>query len=896
MLLKNDVAYHALTNEEILFSLNTRRNGLSEEESQNRIKIYGENKLEEVKRSSIALLFLSQFKSVLIVILIVAALISGFILNEKLDMYVILVIVVMNAVIGFIQEYRAEKAVEALKKMVSPEAIVVRDSKERRIKAELVVPGDIVRISEGDRIPADGRLLQAINLRIDEAPLTGESTSVQKNTETLEVNTPISERSNMVFTGTHVTYGRGVVVITATGMETEFGKIAGMISTIDETPPPLKRKTEKLGQILGITALAGCILVFLIDYLSGIPLTESFLTSISLAVSAIPEGLPAVLVITLSLGARRMAQQNAIMRKLASVETLGTTTIICSDKTGTITKNEMTVKKIYVDNQYIEVTGAGYHPSGKFLRDGEEIKISEHEGLNLLLKIGLLCNNSRLEFEEELGHYLIGDPTEGALLVAAVKAGFNPEEVEEQHSRLSEIPFDSTRKRMSTIHETPKGMKVVYVKGAPEVILSLSTRLYTDGVEEDLTDDLREIILAQTREMGAQALRVLAVAYKDIENFSENVSQDDIERELVFTGLIGMMDPPRDEVREAIDLCMRAGIRPVMITGDHALTALSIAREVGIVRDDDSGSLSGHELQSMSDDELEKAVGQISVFSRVSPEHKVRVAQAFKRRGEIVAMTGDGVNDAPAIKAADIGVAMGIKGTDVTKEAADMVLGDDNFATIVKAVEGGRIIYDNIRKFMRYLISSNFDEMLVISSFVMIGLPIPLTPVMILWLNLVTDGGPAVALSMDVPTDDLMSLPPRDPAEGILHGLRLFILAYVAIQSGTIAATFVWKYVIQGSPLEVARTAAFMQACIFELVVVWNCRSERHNAFKVGFLTNRYLLLSVIAGLVLTISLCYVPMLQKMFNTTPLGLYDWIWISLSSLLGLLVLPEVFIKR
>jgi len=693
-----------------------------------------------------------------------------------------------------------------------------------------------------------------------------------------------------------VTYGRGRAVATATGMETEFGKIAGMIQATEEEPPPLKKKTERLGRQLGLISLIGCMLVFVIDYLSGLSFVSSFMTAVSLAVSAIPEGLPTVLVITLSIGAQRMARHNAIVRRLASVETLGTTTVICSDKTGTITKNEMTVREVYVNDASVHVTGTGYEPSGEFLRDGETIEQKDIEGLRLSLRIGLLCNNAKLEHDEDMGYYLIGDPTEGALLVAAIKAGLKPEETNETYPRIGEAPFDSTRKMMSTIHEGPDGGKVAYVKGAPEVILSQSDRIYRNGVEERLTEDDAERLSRETRRMSFRALRVLAVAYKEVSGPWEEFTQEEVERGLVFVGLIGMIDPPREEVHEAIQLCKKAGIRPMMITGDHALTAISIAREVGIVSEDDLEAVTGDELEQMSDEQLEEAVRRVSVFARVSPEHKIRIAEALRRRGNIVAMTGDGVNDAPALKAADIGVAMGIKGTDVTKEASDMVLEDDNFATIVKAVEGGRIIYDNIHKFIRYLISSNFDEMLLISSFVLAGLPLPLLPVMILWLNLVTDGGPALALSMDIPTDDPMSRPPRDPKQGIFHGMTWFIVAYVMLQSGTTASTFLWKYVVQGSSVEVARTAAFMQTCIFELMVVWNCRSEKHNAFKVGFFTNKYLLFSVLVGALLTVSLCYFPPFQAMFRTVPLSIHDWIWIFLAASTGFLVFPEIFFKH
>lgn len=858
-----------------------------------RYKKFGPNTLKEEKKTTPFEIFLNQFKSVLIFILIVAAGVSGFILHEYTDMAVILVIVVLNSIIGFIQEYRAEQAVEALKKMVSPQCIVIRNNDLQEISATSLVPGDIIVIEEGDRIPADARLIEAMNLKIDESPLTGESTTVTKKTEKIEEVTPLAQRNNMVYMGTHATFGHGKAVITSTGMNTEFGNIAQMIQSIEDEDSPLKQKTEQLGRKLGAVALVGCIIVFIVDYLNGISFVNSFLSAVSLAVSAIPEGLPTVLVITLSLGAQRMARSNAIIRKLNSVETLGTTTVICSDKTGTITKNEMTVRQVETTNQSVDITGEGFHPEGSFIENGDKVKPKANPELELILKTGLLCNNSNIIEDPDIGPYITGDPTEGAILIAAVKSGLIPAQVENENPRIWEIPFDSRRKMMSTINKADSKVKI-YAKGAPEVILSKSTRIYNNGSTGELTEEHREEIKQKVEDMAERALRVLAFAYKNIEE-KEEYEQDEVESDLVFLGLMSMMDPPREEVPSAIELCRKAGIRPVMITGDHKDTAVAIAREVGIISEGSHEALTGMELSDMSDEELSTVVDEVSVYARVSPEHKVRIAQALRANGNIVAMTGDGVNDAPAIKAADIGVAMGIKGTDVSKEAADMVLADDNFASIVKAVEQGRIIYDNIRKFMRFMISSNFDEMIVISSFVIAGMPMPFLPVMILWLNLVTDGGPAIALSMDKPTDDLMSVPPRDPQDGILHGMYLFIAAYVVLQSGTTAATFIWKYVLQGASLAASRTTAFMQACIFELVVVWNCRSEKHNVLRTGF-NNKYLLAATIIGGVLTVSLCYVPFLQNVFHTVPLTMQDWSWVFGASLLEFLVLPELFFRE
>lgn len=889
----SNINFYQKTVSETYDALNTKEDGISETEAEKRYKIYGANELKEEKKITPFEIFLNQFKSILIIILIAAAVVSGFVLHEYTDMYVILVIVVLNAVIGFIQEYRAEQAVEALKQMVSPHCKVIREGSILEVDARKIVPGDILVIEEGDKIPADARLVEAFNLKIDESPLTGESSTVTKKPDTITEETSLAQRRNMVYMGTHATFGHGKAVITSTGMSTEFGNIAKMIQSIEEEASPLKKKTEKLGRQLGAIALLGCIIVFIVDYTNGISFANSFLSAVSLAVSAIPEGLPTVLVITLSLGAQRMAQSNAIIRKLNSVETLGATTVICSDKTGTITKNEMTVRQVETANNSVDITGEGFKSEGSFVVNGDRVKPKADPELDLILKTGLLCNNSNIIEDPDIGPYITGDPTEGAILIAAVKSGLIPEVVEKENPRVWEIPFDSRRKMMSTINKTDSSVKI-YAKGAPEVILEKSTRCYTMGNVEKLDDAYRESIRTKVEAMAERALRVLAFAYKNTAE-SEEYEQDEVESDLIFLGLMGMMDPPREEVPSAIELCRKAGIRPVMITGDHKDTAIAIAREVGIIMEGNHDALTGMELSDMSDEELAQAVDTVSVYARVSPEHKVRIAQALRANGNIVAMTGDGVNDAPAIKAADIGVAMGIKGTDVSKEAADMVLADDNFASIVKAVEQGRIIYDNIRKFMRFMISSNFDEMIVISSFVIAGMPMPFLPVMILWLNLVTDGGPAIALSMDEPTDDLMSVPPRNPKNGILHGMYLFIAAYVVLQSGTTAATFIWKYVVQGASLAASRTTAFMQACIFELIVVWNCRSEKHNVLRTGF-NNKYLLAATIIGGALTVALCYVPFLQNVFHTVPLAMRDWAWVFGTSLLGFLVLPELFFKE
>jgi Ca2+-transporting ATPase len=633
----------------------------------------------------------------------------------------------------------------------------------------------------------------------------------------------------MVFTGTHVTYGRGKAVVVSTGMNTQFGKIAEMIQVVKQEEIPLKLRLDRFAKKLGVLVVIAAVTIILLDLARiGRVNLEVLMTSVALAVSAVPEGLPAIVTVTLALGARELAKRNAVIRRLASVETLGSTTIICSDKTGTLTKGEMTVRRIFVNNQMVEVTGSGYEPEGEFYLESRKIDPNKNQHISLLMRIGVLCNNASYDLRD-----IIGDPTEGSLIVVAAKAAMQKKDLERLYPRKSEIPFSSERKLMTTVHDTPKGRQIAYVKGSPETILQLCERIYQNGEETKLNDALRKKILKESEKMASQALRVLAAAYKFVDDEYKVFEEEGVEENLVFVGLFGMIDPPRDEAEEAVRLCEKGGVKVVMITGDHKLTAVTVASELGIMK---SGmALTGEELDGIDDEEFKGVVEDISVFARVSPEHKLRIVKALKSKGNIVAMTGDGVNDAPALKQADIGVAMGITGTDVTKEASDMILLDDNFATIVNAVKGGRIIYDNIRKFIRFLLALNFTELSLIGSFALIGLPIPLLPAMILWLNLVTDGPPAIALSMDPPAEDLMQRPPRSPKEGIMHGMMTFILASTFIQ----------------------------------LIII-----------------------SVFS----TLAVVYVPPLPAMFQTVPLDMLEWSIVISFSLLGFLVVPEIFMQR
>jgi len=890
-------AWHSKKPEEVLSELRADPNGLSREEAERRLKEFGYNELKEKKKVTPLQIFLRQFKDIFVIMLLIATAIS-FLIGETVDALTIAVIVILNSIVGFVQEYRSEKAMEAMKKLTAPKARIMRDGSEAMIAAREIVPGDIVLLEAGDRVPADGRLLEVVDLKADEAVLTGESTDVTKDLSVVKEETSVADRRNSVFMATHMTYGRGKAVITSTGMNTEFGKIAEMVQTMETEETPLKQKLERFAKKLGIIIVALCAVIFILElyeiFVLGIVQTadalgniiDAFETSIALAVSAVPEGLPAVVTVSLALGARELAKRKAIIRKLSSAETLGATTVICSDKTGTLTKGEMTVRKIYVNGKTIDVTGAGYESKGEFLVDGNSISLKENPQLELMLRANTLNANAYYD-----GTRVIGDTTEGALIVAAAKAGIAKKDTEEVYPRVHEVPFTSERKRMTTAHKTPEGKLVAYVKGAPEMVLERSTYVLKDGKVKKFTAEEKKEILAINERMANDALRVLGTAYKDLPaDAAEKFDDEDYESNLVFLGLSGMIDPPRDEAKEANDRCREAGIKTVMITGDHKLTAVAIAKELDMLHSDKV--LTGAELDKLSDEEFENIVGEVSVYARVSPEHKLRIVKALKKKGEIVAMTGDGVNDAPALKQADIGVAMGITGTDVTREAADMVLADDNFATIVNAVEGGRSIYDNIRKFSFFLLRSNFDELLVIGSFALLGLELPLTAGMILWINLVTDGGPALALTMDPPEGDVMKRPPRDPKEGILHGRIASILATFITQFIGTGLVFYVSFYVLGRPIEEARAMAFVQATLQELVIVWNCRSEKRNAFKVGFKSNKFLLVAVLVSAILTVIIPY----TYLFGTAPLDLIDWLVILPFSFSGFLILPEIFYGR
>jgi len=875
--------WHSTDTEVVLKRLGTdKEKGLTSSEAKDRLEKYGPNALaEEKERFKVLKLLLGQFKDYFVIMLLVATIISLF-LGEIVDAITIAVIVILCAVIGFIQDYRAERALEALKKLTAPTARVLRDGKEITIPSKEVVPGDIIFLEGGDRVPADARLIKSISLRLDEAPLTGESTPVAKELSVLDINTAVADRKNMVLMGTHITFGRGMAVVTETGMTTEFGKIAGAVQAIEEEKTPLEVKLNSFAKKVGLVIIGICVIIFILDTIefgaSPKALVRSFMTAVALAISAVPEGLPALVIITLALGARELAKRKSLIRRLASAETLGSTTYICSDKTGTLTKGEMTVRKVYTDFKMIGVTEKGF--------EGKDVNLA------MLLRIGTLCNNAIYD-----GKTAKGDPTEVALVYSAAKFEMKKDELEKQFPRIDEIPFSSERKRMSTIHEV-KGKKVAYVKGAPEIILELSTHILKNNKVKKLTKEEKGKILKANEKMAQDALRLLAMGYKELSKTEKEFSEKNIEKQLIFVGIQGMIDPPRPEAIKAVKVSQKAGINNVMITGDHKLTAMAIAKEMSIYKKGDM-ILTGEDLDKLSDEDFYKIVEDVTVYARVSPMHKLRIVETLKKRGEhIVAMTGDGVNDAPALKKADIGVAMGITGTDVSKEASDMVLADDNYATMVTALEGGRHIYDNIRKYIRFLMSCNFDELVVIGTFAILRYPLPYLPVQLLWINLVTDGPPALALSVDPPEKDIMKRKPRDPKKGIFHGMLAFMLfSFICQTFGSLTVFSVGMHFY--NDVDVARTMNFIQSALFELFVIWNCRSETRSIWKMGkdAFKNKFFVLAVLFGITLTISLPYIPVLADAFHVVPLTLTQWaMTIGIASIGLFVVLPELWMGR
>lgn len=848
--------------------------GLSSEEAQKRLQEWGANQLPEQKQVSPFKLLVEQFSSFIVWILIVAALIAGF-LGEWIDASAISVIVVLNAVLGFFQEYRAEKSLAALRKMASPSSKVIRNGELQTIPSKDIVPGDLVLIEAGDRIPADGRVIQSIELSTQEAALTGESMPIHKIAEPLEKpDLSVGDKKNMGFLGTVAVSGKGYLIVTETGLQTELGKIASLLQEGREEQTPLQIRLEDLGHRLVWICLGIVALVFILGFFRGEPLIENLLISVSLAVAAIPEGLPAIVTIALSIGVRKMAKRNALVRRLPSVETLGCTTVICTDKTGTLTQNEMVVRSIWVNGKFIDVTGVSYSPEGEFEINHVKINPQEIPELIRVLKIGVLCNSAELHQNHEHAKTwsIAGDPTEGALLSVAGKAGLFKQKLEQENPLITEIPFDSERKRMSIARQTSEGL-LLFIKGATDIILALSESILINGKVEPLSAEHKKSILDANAYLASQALRVLAVGYRPL---PPNVKADrSTEDHLILVGLTAMMDPPRPEVRKSIETCKKAGITTVMITGDHKETAVAVAKELKLMKDN-SLAVTGADLEKMDDQRLKECVRDIAIYARTSATHKLRIVRAWKSLGEIVAMTGDGVNDAPAIKEADIGVAMGITGTDVTKEASDMVILDDNFASIVNAVEEGRGIYDNIMKFVNYLMSSNIAELLVIFIGMLLGFKDPagnpfvsLSAVQLLWLNLVTDGFPAITLGLDPVDPTAMDRPPRKSSDSIFplrFAFQLFLISSIVAAGTLVACHFGLR-----QSAELAQTMAFTTLVVLELVRVQMVRSQYH----MSLFSNPFILLALGSSFLLQLFVVYTPFLQTVFGTVPLNFTEW---------------------
>jgi P-type Ca2+ transporter type 2C len=856
--------WHTLTSDQACTLLDSTPEGLTSAEAARRLAAWGPNLLEAVRRASPWTLLLAQFKNVLIVILLIAAALSLF-MGHTVEASAIAVIVAFAALLGFVQEFRADRAIEALRRMAAPSAAVLRDGAQTEVAARDLVPGDLVLLRTGDRIAADLRLVQASNLLVEESALTGESAAVGKGTGVLiGQDLALGDRTNMVYAGTAVSYGRGGGIVVATGMQTEFGRIAGMLQSIETGKTPLQESLDRVGTLLVRAALAGVAVIVVLGLLRGSPFLEMLVFGIALAVAVVPEALPAVVTISLAIGVQRMVKRHALMRRLPAVETLGCTSVICSDKTGTLTKDEMTVCRCLAAGELFEITGAGYRPEGAFRSDGVEVAPSEP--LTRLLLAGALANDARLMHPDAEGAWRVqGDPTEGALVVAAAKAGLDKDRLDAQFPRLDEIPFSSESKRMTTLHADGGGV-LAFAKGAPEVILESCLRQSVRQGDAALDPEGRQEILAAARSMADDALRVLAVACRPA------ATRENAEQGLTFLGLVGMLDPPRPEARSAIQTCLEAGIRPVLITGDHPLTALAVARELGLPTQ--GRAVTGEELEAMDEARLDREVTTIGVYARVSPSHKLRVVTAWQRRGAVVAMTGDGVNDAPALKKADVGIAMGITGTAVSKEAADMTLTDDNFASIVAAVAEGRAIFDNIKKYLMYLLSSNIGEIGLMAGALLLGLPLPLSAVQILYVNLATDGLPALALAVDPAGPDLMRRPPRDPKRGIFSR-AVVILMLVGGGWSTLAnlALFSWARASGRSSFE-AMTMTFASLVLIEFFKAYNFRSDRNSAFEHPF-ANRWLNLAVGWELLLLLLVVYLPVLQRALGTVSLSAPDW---------------------
>jgi Ca2+-transporting ATPase len=896
-----ETAWYTLSVEEVAGRLQTDADkGLSESEAARRRQEHGPNVLAESRGRPALAIFVHQFKSLIVGLLLAAAAIS-FTLGENVEGIAILAVIVLNAVIGFLTEWKAEQALSALQKQSEATAHVVRAGEEEQIPSAELVPGDVIVLSAGSRVPADGRIVEAVRLQVEEASLTGESHAVSKTVEPVpDRDAPLGDRLSLAFMGTTVSEGRGRMIVTGTGAATEFGRIGTLVEEAGTRATPLEQKLAQLGHVLVGVILVVCAIIILVGWLRGNDFWHMLEVGISLAIAAVPEGLPAVTTMTLAIGMQRMARMRALVRRLPAVETLGSTTVICSDKTGTLTKNEMTVRAYHLDDRRIEVTGTGYAIEGEFRVDGKRVDPTADAPLAMALRTGALCADASFDHTEGAGT-ILGDPTEGALLVAAGKAGQRPEDLERDFPRIGEVPFTSENKRMVTVHRTSDGRTVAYVKGAPSVILDASQQEFTGAGARPLSPEGRQRLLVVNEELAGQALRVLALAFKDIEG---EWREEDLAEGLVFVGLVGMIDPLREEAKDAIATCRQAGIRTIMITGDQEATATEIGRQLGLDRDPQGRPLRtvhGRDLVRLDIAGLQQVAAEAGVFARVSPEHKLRIVEALQARGAIVAMTGDGVNDAPALKMADIGVAMGIKGTEVAKEAADMVITDDNFATIVGAIEQGRIIYANIVRFIHYLFSCNLAEILVVFVAILLGWPLPLAALQVLWLNMITDVFPAMALALEPSSPGAMQRPPRDPKEPLvtwgfirLIGWQGALLAGLTLLAFQVALG--WYEAGEGGHRH-AITVAFMTLALSQVFHVFNARSQLRSAIDARLFTNGWLWGAVVLCVALQLAAVYWPFLQTVLQTAPLGGADWALVGACSLAPIAIVEvEKLVRR
>lgn len=867
------------------------KNGLSQENAAERLKEYGPNKIEQKSSISAWKIFFRQFQNIIVLLLILASAIS-FSIGNIIEGVAVVVVILLNALFGFVTEYRAEKSVEALQKMITPTAKVLRGGKLSQIESIKLVPGDIIILEEGDRITADGRLFEADNLAADEAMLTGESESVNKHTRviTTDKKVGIADRKNMVFMGTAITRGNGKAVVTGTGHKTQMGHISTMLQETEDESTPLEERLQKMGYFLIILTFIVTAIVAITGIISGRPIIEMLKTAIALAIAAVPEGLPAVATITLAIGMKRMAQKHALVKSLPAVETLGSTTVICTDKTGTLTENQMTVQEIFIPEREISITGTGYAPEGKFQEEGSEVSPTLDDELSMFLKAGSLCSNAVLTHDEDKGWGMIGDPTEGALVTAAKKAGIDKEEMEGSgYERIDELPFDSDAKFMAVLNSVPNSGATIFLKGAPDVILDMCEKVSINGSEGHLTQEQKEKYLQKNNHLAQKGLRVLAIAYKKGVSKAAEIEKE-IEQNMVFLGFAGILDPPRPDVTQAIKEAQTAGIRTIMITGDQRETAMAIAKSIGM-RGAQEEAITGTELDEFSIEELAERLRHNPIFARVSPKNKLDIVDALNKNNEITAMTGDGVNDAPALKKADIGISMGQRGTTVAKEASDMILLDDRFSTIVEAVRQGRVIFDNIQKFIHYLFSCNLSEIMLIFASILIGVPTPLIALQILWLNLVTDVFPALAMAWETPEAGTMTRPPRDPGKSIITNQHKMRIAFQGVIL-TLGPLFAYLLTLNnGFTLLESRTVGFMTLALVQLLHVFNVRRKNGLGFDITIFQNAYLWGAFLFTLALQFFAVYTPFMQKILHTTAISSRMWLLV-LGGSLGPIVLLQI----